>query len=134
MSSINAIGSWLWIHSPNFWYHGFRFLKRLKTWGPFIYYVSSFLRFLDPYISMFLVLKPLKISKNWHFPTIPPYKCLRNIWMVPCSCVMPTSKAMSAFRCGVNKGLLPNSWLSWLTCNGLKSRFGISWRRQISSI
>ena len=51
--------------------------------GPFIYYVSTFLGYLDPlppYISMFLVLK---ISKNWHFLTPPPYKCLRNIWMVP---------------------------------------------------
>ena len=37
--------------------------------GPFIYNVSTFLRFLDPlppYVSMFLVLK---ISTNWHFLT-----------------------------------------------------------------
>ena len=30
-------------------------------------------------LSMFLVLR---ISKNWHFLN-PPYKCWRNIWMVP---------------------------------------------------
>ena len=37
------------------------------TKGPFIYYVITFLGFLDPpppYVSMFLVLR---ISKNWHF-------------------------------------------------------------------
>ena len=52
--------------------------------GPFIYYVITFLGFLDPpppYVIMFLVLK---IIKNWHFLTpLPPYKWLRNIWMVP---------------------------------------------------
>ena len=41
--------------------------------GPFIYYVITFLGFLDPpppYVSMFLVLR---ISKNWHFLTpLPP--------------------------------------------------------------
>ena len=40
--------------------------------GPFIYYVITFLGFLDPpppYVSMFLVLR---ISKNWHFLTPPP--------------------------------------------------------------
>ena len=32
-------------------------------------------------LSMLLVMK---ISRNWHFLTpFPPYKCLRNIWMVP---------------------------------------------------
>jgi hypothetical protein len=44
--------------------------------GPFIYYVITFLGFLDPpppYVSMFLVLR---ISKNWHCLTpLPPYKC-----------------------------------------------------------
>ena len=35
----------------------------------------------SPYVIMFLVLK---IIKNWHFLTpLPPYKWLRNIWMVP---------------------------------------------------
>ena len=41
------------------------------TEGPFIYYVITFLGFLDPpppYVSMFLVLR---ISKNWHFLTPP---------------------------------------------------------------
>ena len=42
-------------------------------WGPFIYYVITFLGFLDPpppYVSMFLVLR---LSKNWHFLTpLPP--------------------------------------------------------------
>ena len=33
-----------------------------------------------PYVIMFLALK---IIKNWHFLTPPPYKWLRNIWMVP---------------------------------------------------
>ena len=50
--------------------------------GPFIYHVSTFIGFLDPpppSVSMFLVLK---ISKNWHFLTLPPYKYLRSIWMV----------------------------------------------------
>ena len=56
--------------------------------GPFIYYVSTFLGFLDLppsiYISLFLVLK---ISKNCHFLTpLPPYKFLRNICMVPLRC------------------------------------------------
>ena len=39
--------------------------------GPFIYYVITFLGFLDPppYVFMFLVLK---IIKNWHFLTPPP--------------------------------------------------------------
>ena len=41
--------------------------------GPFIYYVITFLGFLDPpppYVSMFLVLR---ISKDWHFLTpLPP--------------------------------------------------------------
>ena len=44
---------------------------------------KTFLGFLDPAaskVSMFLVLK---ISKNCQFLTfLPPYKCLRNIWMV----------------------------------------------------
>ena len=43
--------------------------------GRFIYYVITFLGFLDPptpYVSMFLVLR---ISKDWHFLTpLPPYK------------------------------------------------------------
>ena len=44
--------------------------------GPFIYYVITFLGFLDPppppYVIMFLVLK---IIKNWHFLTpFSPYK------------------------------------------------------------
>ena len=50
--------------------------------GPFIYYVITFLGFLDPlppYVSMFLVLKIIKIF----WPPSPPYKWLRNIWMVP---------------------------------------------------
>ena len=46
---------------------------------------SQFWDFLTPlpsYVSMFLVLR---ISKNWHFLTpLPPYKCWRNVWMVPC--------------------------------------------------
>jgi hypothetical protein len=40
-----------------------------------------------PYISIFLVLK---VSKTGHFLTPPPpYKFLRNIWMVPCSTEVP---------------------------------------------
>ena len=63
-------------------------IPRWVTWtkcrGPFIYYVITFLGFLDPlppYVIMFLVLK---IIKNWHFLTPLPHKWLRNsIWMVP---------------------------------------------------
>ena len=46
--------------------------KKCRESGPFIYYVITFLGFLDhptPYVIMFLVLK---IIKNWHFLTSPP--------------------------------------------------------------
>ena len=51
-----------------FWYKVFDKVAK----GPFIYYVITFLGFLDPppsYVSMFLVLR---IGKNWHFLTPPP--------------------------------------------------------------
>ena len=52
---------------------------------PFIYYLSTIWGFFDPfplYVSIFYVLK--KSNKdNFLTPPPPPFKCLRNIWMVP---------------------------------------------------
>ena len=57
-----------------------------KSWGPFIYYVSTFVDFLEPsssYISTFYVLK---ISKNCHFLTpLPPTSAyVIYEWSIPC--------------------------------------------------
>ena len=56
---------------------------------------------------MFLVLL---ISKNWHFLTPPPpYKCLRNIWMVPISLIfwMPlNAKVLLAMFAPVNFSII----------------------------
>ena len=55
--------------------------------GPFIYYVITFLSFLDtlPPLLRKHIFYVLKIIKNNNFltPLPPSNKCLRHIWMVP---------------------------------------------------
>ena len=53
--------------------------------APFIYYVSTFFGILDPlpYVSMFFITESKQKLAFSDPPT--PYKCLRNIWMVPLS-------------------------------------------------
>ena len=52
---------------------------------PFIYYLSTFLVFLDPlppHVGRHVFSTENKQNLSFSNPTLP-YKCLRNIWMVP---------------------------------------------------
>ena len=96
------------------------YLQIKITRGSFIYYVTTFLGFLDPlppppYVSMFLVLR---ISKNWHFLTpLPPYKCWRNIWMVPWPEIV--SSIMETFEMAKNVDIWKNYILWKIFCYDL---------------
>ena len=77
--------------------------------GPFnnILRKHIFRIFGPPYVSMSLALK---ISKNWHFLTpLPPYKCLRNIWMVP-------SSELTTLRLEISKSLFSNFFSNACIC------------------
>ena len=72
--------------------------------GPFIYYVITFLEFLDlppSYVSMFLVLR---ISKNWHFLTPPTSADVIYEWSLVHGC---------CFRPIIDHFVLSGSWNFW---------------------
>ena len=53
--------------------------------GPFIYYVITFLGFLEPPPPLRQHVFSTNNKQKLAFSDPPPYKCWRNIWMVPYS-------------------------------------------------
>ena len=79
------------MHTRFHWWADFTWTSCLiGAMGPFIYYVSTFLEFFGPPSSPnaeWLVLSKHVFStenkQKLAFSDLHPYKCLRNIWMVP---------------------------------------------------